>query len=293
MGNAGLKTKKNLSESIRHRLKNLSEQRNRPFDEMLRYYAMERFLYRLSISPYSDSFFLKGGLMFKVWDALGHRATIDIDFLGKELMRIIDLKQIIIGVANISCEEDAISFNTEKLILRESQLTAKYTGISTSFSAKLFTTNIPILIDFGFNDIIYPKPQKIQYPTLLALPEPNILGYTPETVIAEKFEAIVSLSISNTRMKDFYDLWIILKTHNIQAEKLFITIQKVFKNRNTELKYPASFSSIFYDEPKTQTRWNKFIANLGKDPIELKRVILDLKAFFEDIFLNKKVLASK
>ncbi len=118
MVNAIWKPKKNLGESIRQRLKNLSEQRNRPFDEILRYYAMERFLYRLSISPHAKKFFLKGGLMLKVWDSLDHRATMDIDLLARTSNQVDHLHRIITEVSEIACEEDGIAFDTQKLILR-------------------------------------------------------------------------------------------------------------------------------------------------------------------------------
>lgn len=206
MDNTIEKPKKNLGESIRQRLKNLSDQRNRPFDEILRYYAMERFLYRLSISSHAKKFFLKGGLMLKVWDSLDHRATMDIDLLARTSNQNDNLHRIITEVSEIACDEDGITFDTQKLILRNTQTGGDYNGVSSSFSAKLFTTKMPVLIDIGFNDIIVPKPQQIQYPTLLNMPEPTLFGYTLETVIAEKLESVVKLALVNTRMKDFYEV---------------------------------------------------------------------------------------
>ena len=147
------KQKKNLGESIRQRLKNLSEIRNRPFDEILRYYAMERFLYRLSMSPHAERFFLKGGLMLRVWDSMSHRATMDIDLLARTSSQIQHLHQIISDVASISYEEDAVAFDMQNLILRSTQATGEYHGVSASFSAKLFTTKMPLLIDIGFRRV--------------------------------------------------------------------------------------------------------------------------------------------
>lgn len=172
--------KKNLGESIRQRLKNLSDQRNRPFDEILRYYAMERFLYRLSISPYAKKFFLKGGLMLKIWDSSDHRATMDIDLLAKTSNQIDNLHRILTEVSGMTCKEDAIIFDTQKLILRNTQIGGDYNGVSSSFSAKLFSTKMPVLIDIGFSDIILPRPQQIKYPTLLGMPEPILWGYSLE-----------------------------------------------------------------------------------------------------------------
>jgi len=286
VGNTIEKPKKNLGESIRQRLKNLSDQRNRPFDEILRYYAMERFLYRLSISPHAKKFFLKGVLMLKVWDSLDHRATMDIDLLARTSNQIDNLHRIITEVSEIACEEDGIAFDTQKLILRNTQTGGDYNGVSSSFSAKLFTTKMPVLLDIGFNDIIIPKPQQIKYPTLLGMPEPTLLGYTLETVIAEKLESVVKLALVNTRMKDFYDLWTILNNYEIQPDKLSAAIREVFANRKTPLKHPVAFTPEFYDHKETQQRWNNFLSAMGKQQIRFGDVILELSKstgrFFEN-----------
>lgn len=285
MGNTIEKPNKNLGESIRQRLKNLSEQRNRPFDEILRYYAMERFLYRLSISSHAKKFFLKGGLMLRVWDSLDHRATMDIDLLARTSNQIDNLHRIITEVSEITCEEDGIAFDTQKLILRNTQTGGDYNGVSSSFSAKLFTTKMPVLIDIGFNDIVIPKPEPIQYPTLLGMPEPTLLGYTLETVIAEKLESVVKLALVNTRMKDFYDLWTILKSYEIKLDNLSIAVREVFANRKTPLKRPIAFTAEFYDNKETQQRWNNFLSGMGKHQVKFEDVILELSkstsGFFE------------
>lgn len=286
MGNTIEKPKKNLGESIRQRLKNLSDQRNRPFDEILRYYAIERFLYRLSISPHAKKFFLKGGLMLKVWDSLDHRATMDIDLLARTSNQIDNLHRIITEVSEIACEEDGIAFDTQKLILRNTQTGGDYNGVSSSFSAKLFTTKMPIFIDIGFNDIIIPNPQQIKYPTLLGMPEPTLLGYTLETVIAEKLESVVKLALMNTRMKDFYDLWTILSNYEIQPNKLSTAIREVFGNRKTPLKYPVAFTPEFYDHKEAQQRWNNFLSAMGKQQIKFGDVILELSKSTSGFFEN-------
>lgn len=289
MGNTIEKPKNNLGESIRQRLKNLSDQRNRPFDEILRYYAMERFLFRLSISSHAKKFFLKGGLMLKVWDSLDHRATMDIDLLARTSNQIDNLHRIITEVSEIACEEDGITFDTQKLILRNTQTGGDYNGVSSSFSAKLFTTKMPVLIDIGFNDIIIPKPQQIKYPTLLDMPEPALLGYTLETVIAEKLESVVKLALVNTRMKDFYDLWTILKNHEIQPDKLNIAIQEVFANRKTPLKRPIAFTAEFYDSKETQQRWINFLSAMGKQQVRFEDVILELSKSMDGFFEKESI----
>lgn len=264
---------KNFGDLVRQRLKSLSLERGRTFDEILRYYAMERFLYRLSISPYAKRFFLKGGLMLKVWDSTSHRATMDIDLLARTSNHIENLQHIISEVAAITCEQDAITFDTKCLTIHETQAGGEYKGARASFLANLSTTKMPVLIDIGFNDIIIPNPQKILYPTLLNMPEPTLLGYTLETVIAEKLESIVKLGLVNTRMKDFYDLMTLLETYKIDQKTLLAAIKEVFENRKTPPQYPAAFSPIFYANHETQKRWKTFLSSIRENHIEFKEVI--------------------
>lgn len=239
------------------------------------------FLYRLSISPYADKFFLKGGLMLKVWDSMDHRATMDIDLLAKTSNQNDHLNHIITEVSEIACEEDGITFDTQKLILRNTQTAGDYNGVSSSFSAKLYTTKMPVLIDIGFNDVVVPKPQTIQYPTLLGMSEPILLGYTLETVIAEKLESIVKLALVNTRMKDFYDLWTIMRHHEIKPNRLKVAIKEVFANRRTPLKYPIAFTAAFYDDKNTQQRWNNFLSAMGREQVHFQEVIGELAKTFD------------
>lgn len=274
---------KTLGESIRLKLTHLSIARNRPFDEILRYYGIERFLYRLSVSPHAKKFFLKGGLMLKVWDAEDHRATMDIDLLARTSNKIENLKQIINEVALIKLEKDAIIFNCQNLIVRRAQTGGEYEGASASFSATLVKAHIPILIDIGFNDLIIPEPRMIHYPTLLPLPAPKLLGYTPETVMAEKLESIIKLGLINTRMKDFYDIWTLCRSHKLNSNTTKLAIEKVFSNRKTKLEYPSSFSKAFYEAPATQQRWNNFLSAMGKDPIALQDIIFEISNFIKPL----------
>ena len=239
------------------------------------------------MSQHVERFFLKGGLMLKVWDSMSHRATMDIDLLARTSNQIQNLHRIISDVATVSYEEDAIAFDMQNLILRNTQAIGEYSGVSVSFSAKLFTANIPVLIDIGFNDIIIPKAQKIQYPTLLGMPEPTLWGYTLETVIAEKLEAIVKLALVNTRMKDFYDLWTILRHHEIQPDRLKVAITEVFANRGTLLKHPIAFTPAFYEDKETQQRWNNFLSSMGKEAVSFEDVVQELSRFTQFLFMGR------
>lgn len=273
MANPG---KNNLGESIRHRLRNLSKEMGRPFDEILRYYAIERFLYRLSISHHAKRFFLKGGLMLRVWDSMNHRPTLDIDLLAKISNQEEPLRRVITDIASISCEEDGIVFDVQELILRRTQNQGDYSGMRASFSAQIFKTKVPILIDIGFNDVIVPSAQQIEYPTLLGMEKPLLLGYSFETVIAEKLESIVKIGLVNTRMKDFYDLWRLLAANSISTEKLLKAVGEVFSHRKTELRYPTAFTPLFYESTENQQRWNSFLKSIGESSFELKDVIMEI-----------------
>jgi predicted nucleotidyltransferase component of viral defense system len=221
--------------------------------------------------------------MLKVWNSKDHRATMDIDLLARTSNQIANLQNIITEVASIQDEGDAISFDTQKLILRQTQTGGDYQGVSASFFAQLYTTRMPVFIDIGFNDVIVPKPQRIHYPTLLEMPTPILMGYTLETVIAEKFESIVKLALVNTRMKDFYDLWTIFRMEGLDFSKIKLAILEVFTNRGTQLKYPAAFTPTFYAAPETELRWNNFLSSMGKERIEFKEIIEEISTHIRPI----------
>lgn len=282
------KTKKNLDESVYSRLKNIARQRKRPVQEILQYYAMERFLYRLGASSHCNSFYLKGGLMLMVWDPIGHRATVDIDLLAKTSNSINNLQKIVNEICAMDIIPDGIRFIPETLRLSEAQLEAEYHGISAAFYAQLFTAKLPMRIDFGFSDTILPYPAIIQYPSILDFPAPQLKGYTPQTSIAEKFESIVRLGFANTRMKDFYDIWLLIKQFDFDQQELCSIIRQVLKNRNTSIEsIVIAFSENFYDNSIKKNKWNAFLKDISHEAISLEKVILDLKKFFTNILSNE------
>ncbi|WP_042282557.1 nucleotidyl transferase AbiEii/AbiGii toxin family protein [Candidatus Protochlamydia sp. R18] len=279
--------KKNLQESIYTKLKNIALKKNRPTQEVLRYYAMERFLYRLSVSNYKNSFFLKGGLMLMVWDPATHRATVDIDLLAKANNSIENISQILKEICSYPVSQDGIEFDSTALNLAESQIETEYTGLSARFSAHLHTAKLPLRIDIGFSDKIFPKPANLDYPTLLDFPSPQLRGYTPETMIAEKLDAMVKLGLANSRMKDFYDVWTMVNQFQITSEKIAPVIRDVFQNRKTVVReVPKAFSEAFYNAPKTLERWESFLKGIGHDPIPLEKVVLEIKDFFLPLLPN-------
>lgn len=284
------KTKKNIEESIYSRLKNVARQRKRPVQEVLKYYAMERFLYRLSVSSYQNNFYLKGGLMLMVWNPMSHRATVDIDLLAKTSNSIANLQKIINEVCAIGVIPDGLKFASETLKLAEAQLESEYHGISAVFSAHLFTAKLPMRIDFGFSDTILPHPAKVKYPTLLDFPAPELKGYTPQTSIAEKFESIIRLGFANTRMKDFYDIWLLIQQFDFDRQELQDIIYQVLQNRGTRTEIPPiAFLESFYDNQIKKDKWNAFLRDISHEPISLERVVSDLRRFFTHVLEPKEI----
>ena len=198
------------------------------------------------------------------------------------------VQKIINEICTVEVISDGLQFDSNSLKLTEAQLQAEYNGISAAFSAKLFTAKLPMRIDFGFSDTILPYPAQLKYPTLLDLPAPELKGYTPETSIAEKFESIIRLGLANTRMKDFYDIWLLIQQFEFDRNTLKQIIQKILENRSTTIdNYPAAFSENFYNDPIKKTKWNAFLKGISHDIVSLEKIIFDLREFFEKILTIK------
>ena len=270
---------------IFNQLQRIAFEKKRPVKEVLQYYAMERFLYRLSVSPYKDSFFLKGGLMLMVWNPANHRATIDIDLLAKMPNTIPKVKKVIEEICRQQVEPDGVVFVSNSLQLTPAQVQAKYQGIAIALLARIFSAILSLRIDIGFNGRIFPCPSEITYPALLNFPAPILRGYTIETTIAEKFEAIVRLGSANTRMKDFYDIWLLLQQHSFDLKELESVIQKVLHRRNTKMdQMPRAFSPSFYTNPSKLKIWDAFIKGISREKLSLEKVILFLRKYFEFLY---------
>lgn len=254
----------NASASILARLRNQSDKMNRPFAEILQYYAMERFLYRLSKTRHADKFVLKGGLLFYVWNISLRRPTRDIDFLGYVAANSKTLTKIIREVIEVSAPEDGLVFDSQSILAEETQLEADYRGVRVRLTALLERARIPIQIDVGFSDELSSKAEPIEYPNILPeLETVYMKGYPQETVIAEKFHAMIRHGELNSRMKDYYDLWLLSKTFEFEGKSLQKTIETTFKNRDTDLpvERPVSLSLEFASA--NNTRWRNFLDKMN------------------------------
>jgi len=182
---------KNLPASIRQRLLNKAHDTNRPFNELLQYYAIERFLYRISRSSYSDKFILKGALMFLAWGASVYRPTRDIDLLGFTTNELDAVARIIQEVCVQEVEPDGLTFDRYTVQSERIKEDADYEGVRVNLVGYLSKVKIPLQIDIGFADVVSPAPVMLKYPTILRMPAPHLRGYPPESVVSEKLQALV------------------------------------------------------------------------------------------------------
>jgi predicted nucleotidyltransferase component of viral defense system len=268
---------KNVEASIYARLGNKARAEGRPFQDLLERFAMERFLYRLSLSPHRASFILKGALLLRARDTPAARPTRDIDFLGSTENSLKNIS----GIVSEICAHSVVpgdclvfsSFRPEKI--RED---ADYEGVRVRFRASLANARIPMQIDVGFGDVMVPGAQPIAYPALLDFPEPKLLGYPLESVVAEKIEALVQLGTINSRMKDFYDLWHLTRRFNFEGGLLAQALRATFARRGTPLDTnPVGLSADFAKQNDRQ--WKAFLRRIDVAGLEFSAVLAELSAF--------------
>ena len=250
-----------MAASVRARLLARAKERGEDFQLTLVRYAIERFLYRLGKSAYRDTFVLKGAMLFALWSAEPFRATGDLDLLGLGSAGERRVKAMVEDIAAMSVEPDGVTFDVSQLRIEEMQAQDEYKGVRLSFLARIGNVRIPMKVDVGFGDVITPAPIDLDYPAMLDLPAANVRAYPVETVVAEKFQAMVELGIRNSRMKDFFDLWAIALTMEIDGASLAAAIKSTFARRDTEppLTRPLALTAEFIDDTSKQTQWSAFV----------------------------------
>jgi hypothetical protein len=270
----------NLSASIHQRLLNISHETNQPFNELVQYYGIERLLYRLSNSEYADRFVLKGALMFNVWGMANLRPTRDIDLLGHAPNTLEHIQRLFENICRLEVAPDGLEFDKD-IQVEKIKEDADYEGVRVNVTAYLDKTKIPIQIDIGFADVVTPSPEILEYPTLLDFPAPQIYGYPRETIVAEKFQAMIVLGMANSRMKDFHDICMMIGSFEFDGATIQRALQRTFQNRNTDL--PAESHVIFspeFAENKT-AQWKAFNRKIGRqDVTSMKQALAAIKEFF-------------
>jgi predicted nucleotidyltransferase component of viral defense system len=280
---------KNVAASVRQKLLNKSKELSRPFNELLQYYGLERFLYRLSASSYQDKFVLKGALLFTVWRQSSIRSTIDIDLLGKVSNDPDDIVRVFKEICNAKVEDDGLQFEDTSVTAEQITLDADYQGVRAQLYGYLGTARIRVQVDIGFSDVITPGSEVSDYPTILDLPVPRLSCYNKETAIAEKLQAMVKLDILNSRMKDIYDIWILSRRFEFDSLSLANAIVNTFKRRGTEITMNVTtFTEKYYNNEEKIAQWKGFIkrSKVSNIPADLEEVIASVKTFLLPILTH-------
>ena len=273
---------KNIAASIRQRLLNAAQASGRPFQELLQYFAMERFLYRLAQSKHAERFVLKGALMFNVWQTPSTRPTKDIDLLGRMPNDIAAVADVVRDVCREPVEADGLTFDADSvtgLVIKED---ADYEGVRVTFRGALENVPIPMQIDVGFGDVVFPAPTTADYPTILDHAAPRLRIYPRETVVAEKFEAMVKLGLLNSRMKDFHDIWLLARQFAFDGADLAAALRQTFAHRGTPLTAdPTALRPEFAADATKQAQWAAFLrkSRLENAPADLAEVTRAIAEF--------------
>ena len=272
----------NVGASVRQRLLNLAHASGQPMELLLTRFALERLLYRLSLSPHRERFVLKGAMLLATWFDEPHRATRDVDLLGfgdaAEDALLGTFREIMAVEV-----DDGVSFDLKGLRIEAIREEVEYSGSRLRTTAALAGARIPITVDIGFGDAVEPGVEDIDLPVLLDMPSPHLRAYPPETVIAEKFHAMVVLGRANSRMKDYYDVWMLMSTFALDPDRLRKAVVATFARRNTAVPalIPDGLSDAFAADPAKLRQWGAFVSNLAGKLPELPFVIADLRGQLE------------
>ena len=277
---------KNITASVHQRLLNKARETVRPFNELLQYFAMERFLYRLSKSLHTEKFVLKGALMLNVWRGPHSRPTMDIDVLGQTDNSVDSIVAIVKDICRQDVEQDGLIFDATSVEGERITEEANYEGVRVRFRGRLGAARFVIQFDVGFGDVIIPSAFSTDYPALLDFPAPHIRGYSKESTVAEKFEAMVKLGILNSRMKDFFDIWLLSRQFDYNGETLAKAIMKTFSTRRTEIPYdPIPLTEAFATDSIKVRQWRGFIrkSRLIDIPEDFVEIIEGISTFLGPI----------
>jgi len=261
---------KNTAASVRDRLYNLAQRERRDFNLVLTAFATERLLYRLTQSEYADRFVLKGARLFALWSDRPHRPTRDLDLLGFGDPSFEALQRTFQDLCRIEVAPDGLEFDGGSVTVEAIRPDQEYEGLRIKLITRLAQARIPLQVDVGFGDAVTPDAALVDYTSLLeTLPAPRIRAYPRETVIAEKLQAMVSLDTLNSRMKDFYDLWVLSNGFDYEGRTLSEAIRATFQRRRTPIpsQIPNCLLQPFAEDPERQGLWKAFLKRSAiRDP---------------------------
>ncbi|MEX0735394.1 MAG: nucleotidyl transferase AbiEii/AbiGii toxin family protein [Steroidobacteraceae bacterium] len=258
--------KKNVVASVLARLRNVADQGGYSFNDVLQLYVIERFLARLAQSPEADTVLLKGALMLRVWGVPRARPTMDIDVLRRGAADRNTLAGIVRQCASVIDETDGVTFDAGNLTVEMIHEAGGYVGTRIRMPARLDNVRQVVQIDFGVGDAVYPSPLIIEYPVLLGGAPLKLRAYPVEATIAEKFQAMVQLDLGNSRMKDFYDIYILSRTLEFDGQVLSVAIESTFKRRETQIPTapPVALTERFFDDTGHMRQWDAFVTRIDE-----------------------------
>ncbi|MBE0418025.1 MAG: nucleotidyl transferase AbiEii/AbiGii toxin family protein, partial [Coriobacteriia bacterium] len=268
-----------VAASVRQRLRDLARQAERPFDEVLQYFAMERFLFRLGCTDYAQRLTLKGAALLRVWGLPSPRPTRDLDFLGRLEATPEAMLAVVREVLAVDAD-DGVVFDREHLAAQPITLDDDYQGVRVTVRGSLAGARFKLQIDVGIGDVAYPEPAWIDYPQMLDLGEPRVQVYRPETAVAEKLQAMVELDLRNSRMKDFHDVLMLSRTLAFRLDELAGAIRLTFECRSTDVPLlPVSLMEEFSTDALKRAQWAAFHEKLGEPAPSLPDAIEEIAAF--------------
>jgi predicted nucleotidyltransferase component of viral defense system len=275
------KETRNVVASVLARLRNHSKSRGAPFQQVLQQYAIERFLYRISKSTHAQTVVLKGALLLKTIGISGARPTMDIDLLREGKADQASLVELIKDCATLEVQADGLTFLADSVTAEEITKDSEYKGTRILMDARMDKVRLRIQVDFGVGDVMMPGPRALEYPVLLDSNTIQLRAYPIESAIAEKLQAMVALGSANSRMKDFYDVWICSKHLDFDTDTLLDAIGATFKNRETPILAEdfEALTADFADQHRVQ--WNAFVKKLGEDKLTdaFDKVVTELRIF--------------
>jgi predicted nucleotidyltransferase component of viral defense system len=283
------KAPRNLPASIRQRLLNHAKTTGSNFQEVLVRYGTERLLYRLSLSEYRERFLLKGAILFAAWTGAPHRATRDADFLATDNLSVDKAVDILRTVVQIEPPEpDGLTFDAAQVDGEQIREGTRYGGARVKLRATLDGAQITLQVDLAIGEAVEPPPVMIELPSLLGFPPARLLSYPPEVSIAEKFEAIVSLGMANSRMKDYYDIWYLYKHRLFDSERLKRSVKATFTRRATPIptNTPDGLTEEFAKDPERENMWRAFLVRSAATVDEgqsLWMTVEEIRPFLMDI----------
>lgn len=280
---------KNIVASVKGRLLHIARSEGKNHQLLLLRYFQERFLYRLSKSRYGEHFCLKGAAFLYALEGEKSRVTKDIDFLGVHIQATHrSMRQAITEICEISHKEDGVTFDLTSLEVEDIVKDGNYQGIRIGITAHLDRTKQRLQIDIGFGDAVVPAPMEMTYPVILEMEAPIIIAYSIESTIAEKFEAMIDLAEINTRMKDFYDVYHLLKNHPVDSEMLEEAIRQTFERRETPSpKSHSLFETDFYLDEERNSRWQAWLRKAKLDMgMEFSAVMPFINSRLKPIYLR-------